>query len=159
VHADPLIDLGDRRDQRFRLAQRAAERPEGERRVLAAAPGEGEDDVRRRRGGGSLAIRSLRRPGLRLGQVSAYENLRDCGGRGPAAAAARTALPPRAGVRSAQSGRPGSYPTGGASQLRDSAGFAPDFAASAPAGDICPAMPSIRHHSDNAGMRAFAEPL
>src|SRR5919106_4463901 len=30
-------------------------------------------------------------------------------------------------------------PDSGASQLRDSAGFAPDFAAFAPAGDMCPA--------------------
>jgi len=67
------------------------------------------------------------------------KNLRVGGGRGPAAAAARTALPPRAGVRSAQSGRPGLSPTRGASQLRDSAGFAPDFAVSTPAGDMCPA--------------------
>src|SRR5439155_25616110 len=40
---------------------------------------------------------------------------------------------------SAQNGRPDSSPSG-ASQLRDSAGFAPDFAASVPAGDMCPAV-------------------
>src|SRR5439155_18667090 len=43
---------------------------------------------------------------------------------------------------SAQNGRPDSSPSG-ASQLRDSAGFAPDFAASAPAGDYVPGAPSI----------------
>jgi hypothetical protein len=43
-------------------------------------------------------------------------------GGGPATAAARTALPPRADVRSAQGVRPGSSPVG-ASQLRDSAGL------------------------------------
>jgi hypothetical protein len=31
-------------------------------------------------------------------------------------------------------------PDGGVSQLRDSAGIAPDFAVSAPAGDMCPAI-------------------
>src|SRR5688500_9625162 len=39
---------------------------------------------------------------------------------------------------SAWSRRPGSSPEG-ASQLRDSAGLAPDFAVSSPAGDMCPA--------------------
>src|ERR687888_1461634 len=42
----------------------------------------------------------------------------------------------------AQSGRPDSSPSG-ASQLRDSAGFTPDFAASAPAGSYLPDAPSI----------------
>src|SRR2546430_5240596 len=54
---------------------------------------------------------------------------------------------------SVQNGRPDSSPSG-ASQLRDSAGFAPDFAASAPAGDYVPGDPSIRHHPDR-GDRAF----
>jgi hypothetical protein len=31
VHADPLVGLGDGRDQRLRLEQLAAKRPEGER--------------------------------------------------------------------------------------------------------------------------------
>lgn len=41
VHADPLIRLGDGRDQRLRLELPPAQCPKGERRVLAAAPGEG----------------------------------------------------------------------------------------------------------------------
>jgi hypothetical protein len=60
-------------------------------------------------------------------------------GGGPAAAAARTAPPPRADVRSARGGRPGSSPGRGltvAGQRR----IAPDFAAPAPAGNMCPAL-------------------
>jgi hypothetical protein len=39
VHADPFVALGQGCDQRLRREQLAAKRPEGERRVLAAAPG------------------------------------------------------------------------------------------------------------------------
>src|SRR5439155_21977539 len=83
--------------------------------------------------------RSGERPGLESIVCPLTKNLRVCGGGGPAAGAARTALPPRATFVSAQNGRPDSSPNG-ASQLRDSAGFTPDFAASAPAGDMCPAL-------------------
>src|SRR5207244_4220797 len=138
VHADPLERLGHGRDQRLRLEQLAAKRPEHERRVLAAAPGKRKGRPRplsKRRG----FTETRQTPGPRVDRLSAHKNLRVCGGGGPAAQAARTALPPRATFVSAQNSRPDSTPSG-ASQLRDSAGFAPDFAASAPAGDMCPTV-------------------
>src|SRR5207244_2158430 len=119
----------------------AAKRPEDERRVLAAAPGKRKG---RRRPLSKLrgCTETRRTPGPRVDRLSAHKNLRVCGRGGPAAGGARTALPPRATFVSAQNGRPDSSQSG-ASQLRDSAGFAPDFAASAPAGDMCPGAPSI----------------
>src|SRR5919198_2326939 len=55
----------------------------------------------------------------------------------PGGAAARTALPSRADVRRCRAGDL-ARPRDGASQLRDSAGMEPDFAAATPAGDMCP---------------------
>ena len=40
VDADPVVGLGDRRDQRFGFSAVTTERPEGERGVLAATPGQ-----------------------------------------------------------------------------------------------------------------------
>jgi hypothetical protein len=142
VHADPLVRLGHRRDQCLRLELLATKRPEGERRVLAAAPGKrkGRPWPRSKRGG---VTETRRTPRPRVDRLSAHKNLRVCGGGGPAAGAARTALPPRADFRFGTGRSTWLIPSGGASQLRDSAGFAPDFAASAPAGDYVPDAASI----------------
>jgi hypothetical protein len=76
--------------------------------------------------------------------------------------AARTALPPRATFVSAQSGRPDSSPSG-ASQLRDSAGFAPDFAVSAPAGGYVPGdsstAPALVDDSVRFGLTSRSSPV
>src|SRR5439155_9427574 len=98
VHADPLVALGHGCDQRLRLEQPAAKRPEDERRVLAAAPRKGEGRRRPLSKRGGFA-ETRRTPGPRVDRLSAHKNLRVCGGGGPAAGAARTALPPRADVR------------------------------------------------------------
>src|SRR5438105_1889387 len=138
MHADPLVTLGHGCDQRFRLKLTAAQGPESERRVLAAAPGEGEGWLRRLfRCSGLTETR--RTPGSRVDHLSAHKNLRVCGGGGPAATPPEPPFLRGLTFASAQNGRPDSSPSG-ASQLRDSAGFAPDFAASAPAGNMCPAL-------------------
>jgi len=73
--------------------------------------------------------------------------------RGPAAAAARTALSPRAGVRSAQSGRPGSSPLGG----HRSCGTAPDSHRTSPSlhrPGTCARQPE---HTPPSGLRLSVE--
>src|SRR5439155_24421511 len=84
VHADPLVALGHGRDQRLRLEQPAAKRPEDERRVLAAAPGKRKG--RRRPLSKRRGFTEVRRTsGPRVDRLSAHKNLRVCGGGGPAA--------------------------------------------------------------------------
>ena len=93
--------VGHGRHQRLRL-ESWRESPQDERRILAAAPGKG----KRATAAALQARRSSPRRGERLGprvdRLSAHKNLRVRGGGGPAAGAARTALPPRADARSAR---------------------------------------------------------
>jgi hypothetical protein len=140
VHADPVIALGDGRDQRVRLEPLMAEPPERERRVLPATPGESEAQGQWQLCGRCRFLRAPRRSAVRLDRLSAYEKPPRLRRKRPGGVAARTALPPRAGVRSARSGRPGSSPLTGHRSCGTAPDFAPDFAVSAPAGNICPAL-------------------